>query len=79
MAKIRNDELRERIVRTACSMFLERGYAKTTLKDIAKACEISPSLLQYYFNKRSDFAVAIFYDLIEQFSSFIWNRFLANA
>lgn len=52
-------------------MFLESGYDNVTLKDIASACGITPSLLQYYFPKRADLAVTVFYDLIVRCSSFV--------
>ena len=62
---------RDAIVEMAYSMFLESGYDNVTLKDIATACDITPSLLQYYFPKRANIVVAMFYDLILRCSTFV--------
>jgi AcrR family transcriptional regulator len=67
----RNEKQRDAIVKTAQKMFLKSGYDKVKIKDIAAACGISSSLLQYYFPKRADIAVACFYDFIMRCNSFV--------
>lgn len=71
MATPHGENQREAIVETAYALFLDRGYENVKLKDIAKACDITPSLLQYYFPKRADIMVAIFYDLVVRCSKFV--------
>lgn len=44
-----------RIASIAYSLFREKGFAETSYGDIAAACGIKKSLLQYYFPKKDDF------------------------
>ena len=74
MAKPRNDELRDQIVTQATAMFLQNGYDNVKLKDIAQRCDITASLLQYYFPKRSDMVVQYFFDVIERVNVFIFDQ-----
>jgi AcrR family transcriptional regulator len=74
LPKQRKDEQRDAIVKTAQEMFLESGYDKVKIKDIAAACGISTSLLQYYFPKRADIAVACFYDFIIGCNKFVTSQ-----
>ena len=46
----RGDKRRKRILRALHDCIIEKGYAKTTLADIAKAAEMYPSHLLYYFD-----------------------------
>jgi AcrR family transcriptional regulator len=46
----RNDERRARIIAALRECMLARGYAATSLSDIARAAGITPSHLRYYFN-----------------------------
>lgn len=71
MTRQRRQNQRDSIVAMAYSMFLESGYENVTLKDIAAACHITQSLLQYYFPKRADLVVAVFYDFIVKCGSFV--------
>jgi AcrR family transcriptional regulator len=45
----RGDKRRKRILRALHDCIIEKGYAKTTLADIAKEAEMYPSHLLYYF------------------------------
>ena len=78
MARPRNDELRQTILDAAFAQFLTKGYANTRLRDIAEACGISMSLLQYYYPKRVNLVVDIFYDLILQTFEFIARELLSG-
>lgn len=49
MARPRNEKAREMIRREAIELFSKNGYNKTSLSDIAKACDIEKTTLQYYF------------------------------
>lgn len=46
---LRADERRSRILRALHECVIERGYAKTTLADVARGAAMSPSHLLYYF------------------------------
>jgi AcrR family transcriptional regulator len=43
------------IVQTAAELFHQKGYASTTTRDIANACNISPGHLYYYMKSKEDF------------------------
>ncbi|MBT7953089.1 MAG: TetR/AcrR family transcriptional regulator [Gammaproteobacteria bacterium] len=45
----RGDKRRKRILRALHDCIIDKGYAKTTLADIAKIAEMYPSHLLYYF------------------------------
>ena len=46
----RGDKRRKRILRALHDCIIEKGYAKTTLADIAKVADMYPSHLLYYFD-----------------------------
>lgn len=50
---------RERIVRAALDVFLDRGYQKTTMADVAGAAGVSLGAVYQYFRDRSDLVAAI--------------------
>jgi AcrR family transcriptional regulator len=56
---------RETIVRVAADLFSERGYATTTLADIADAAGLAPSTLFNYYPSKSDIVFSLFNDAIE--------------
>jgi AcrR family transcriptional regulator len=56
---------RETIVRVAADLFSERGYATTTLAEIADAAGIAPSTLFNYYPSKSDIVFSLFNDAIE--------------
>lgn len=43
------------IVQTAAELFHQKGYASTTTRDIANACNISPGHLYYYIKSKEEF------------------------
>jgi AcrR family transcriptional regulator len=49
-----NTEVRALILRSARDLFAERGYAKTTTRDIAKRAKASEVLLFRYFNSKAE-------------------------
>jgi len=55
----RSAETRERILATAATEFAERGYAGTSIGDIAEKSDTGKGLVQYHFKAKSDLAVAI--------------------
>jgi AcrR family transcriptional regulator len=48
-ARERRDERLNRILQALHDCIIEKGYASTTLKDVAHAADMSPSHLLYYF------------------------------
>lgn len=49
-----DSETREAILRTAGSLFLERGYAKSKVVDIARAAGITPATMYWHFESKGD-------------------------
>ena len=43
----------ELILKTAAQLFLEKGYAKVSMDDIAKECNITKASVYYYFNTKA--------------------------
>lgn len=58
----------EKIKKAARRIFIEKGYAATRTRDIAKAAEINLSMLNYYFRSKENLFELV---MIESFSSFI--------
>lgn len=51
---------RERILASALTLFAERGYAGTSVRDIARAAGIAQGLLYNYFASKEDLLYALF-------------------
>lgn len=49
---------RAAIVETAVALFIERGYAATTVEDVAAAAEVSPRTVFRYFTTKEDLVLA---------------------
>lgn len=47
-------EMRERIIRGAMQMFLEEGYEKTSIRNIAEKIEYSPATLYLYYKDKDE-------------------------
>lgn len=55
---------RQSIVRVARKMFYERGIQDVSVKQLAEACSVAPSLISYYFGTKT----AIVLDVITEYS-----------
>jgi TetR/AcrR family transcriptional repressor of nem operon len=50
---------RERIVRAASELMLERGVARTTIEDIQEVAGVNPSQLYHYFANKGELVAAV--------------------
>ncbi len=50
---------RERLLRSARALFLERGYTSTSVKDIVEAAGVTKPVLYYYFENKEAVYIAI--------------------
>jgi AcrR family transcriptional regulator len=50
---------KERIVRAASELMLERGVARTTIEDIQAAANVSTSQMYHYFGDKGDLVAAV--------------------
>lgn len=64
----------QQIVDGACQVFFKKGYHPTTIRDIAKACDMSMGQLYYYISTKDD---ALF--LIHEHMQNIWHDYLKNS
>ena len=47
----------KRIAKIAASLFFEKGYSQTTMREIGRACHISPGHLYYYIKSKEEFPI----------------------
>lgn len=53
-------QTREHILETALTLFAEKGYAETTMRDIAGAADCSLGLAYRYFARKEEFILALY-------------------
>ncbi len=77
-ANARGGERRRRILTALHDCVIEKGYAKTTLADVARVAGMSPSHLLYYFRGKDAILEYYFEDmagrLLERINSFLTER-----
>jgi len=67
MAETRvQDSGRQRILQSAIELFARQGYSATSVRQIAKAAGVSPSLLYNYFDGKETLLGAIFLESVAQ-------------
>jgi AcrR family transcriptional regulator len=62
------DATRQRLYETAIGLFTERGYEAATLRDVAAAAGVSPTLLYRYFPNKRAIVLALYDELSEAFA-----------
>lgn len=62
----RSDKRRKRILKAFHHCIIEKGYAKTTLADVAKAADMYPSHLLYYFKGKDAILEHYFQNVAEK-------------
>ncbi|MBL1101684.1 TetR/AcrR family transcriptional regulator [Streptomyces coffeae] len=61
--KARRGDTRQRIQDVALELFAERGYEKTSLREIAEQLEVTKAALYYHFKTKEDILLSLFQDL----------------
>lgn len=61
------DETRERIIRAAARLFSDRGYAATSVKQIAEAVQVSAPALYWHFASKGDLLYAVIQSTLSRF------------
>lgn len=54
-----SDETREALLTTARAQFIERGYAKTALADVAAAAQVTRGAVYHHFKDKQDLFAAV--------------------
>ena len=62
---------KEEVLLKAAQVIRQRGYAYTSMQDLAKACGIQPSHFYYYFKDKEDLMTAILQSAVERFNQYI--------
>jgi len=65
--KTRNSEGRERVLREAHTLFLERGFAEVSMQQIADAAGMTKAALYYHFRNKEDLFVQIVHNEVTRF------------
>lgn len=60
---------REWVLRSAARLFREQGYERTTVKEIAEACDLLPGSLYYRYQTKEDILVDLMRLGLEQIST----------
>lgn len=59
----RRSDTRERIQQIALDLFVEQGYEKTSLREIAERLEVTKAALYYHFRTKEDIVASLLDDL----------------
>lgn len=62
-----NLEARERLLRAAEKLFAEKGFAATSVQEIAEAATVNKALLYYYFEDKHSLYVSLIDDGVAEF------------
>lgn len=68
-ANAKSQQTREHILETALALFAEKGYAETTMRDIAGAADCSLGLAYRYFARKEEFILALYERLTAEFEA----------
>lgn len=60
---------RKKILKTASSLFVKRGFEGVSISEIAKKAEINQSLIYHYFASKEDLWKSVKTDFVERFVS----------
>jgi len=72
------DEVRRAVLDTAASLFAERGIDRVSLRDIAAAADVHPTLIGRYIGNRDELVLAVFEDLSAQVAADVIESSLAG-
>src|SRR5512140_1120606 len=64
----RKDARRQQLVKTASRVFATRGYAATTVKDIAEEAGVAVGTFYLYFKSKEDMLATLYEDMSERVS-----------
>ncbi len=69
MAYNKSEQFRETLVNVSKKLFLENGFEKTTMRQIAKECGVNQALAYYYHANKASLALEIFSEYMSQFEN----------
>lgn len=72
------NETGKKILSTAETLFLERGYNAVTTRDIARAAEVNLGLIPYYFGSKENLALMIVKSMNDRWYSQVFDTYASN-
>ncbi|MET7438326.1 TetR/AcrR family transcriptional regulator [Streptomyces sp. NPDC004082] len=71
----RRGDTRQRIQDVALELFSERGYEKTSLREIAEHLDVTKAALYYHFKSKEEILISLFEDLTRPLDELIdWGK-----
>ncbi|MDW4496453.1 TetR/AcrR family transcriptional regulator [Sulfitobacter sp. D35] len=67
-----HDQKRARILKTAARVFAEEGFARASMAQVAKACEISKANIYHYYGSKD----ALLFDILDSYLCALHDRVL---
>jgi len=61
------DHIREKLINKATELFYERGYARSSIRDIGRAAGITSASLYYYFKNKDE----LLYEIIKSIGDYL--------
>lgn len=53
------EDVRRRLIETGTELFSKQGFASTSIRELAKAAQVTPAMVHYYFNSKRGLYEAI--------------------
>lgn len=63
--KKKSEVTKERLLQVALELFQSKGFQETTMRDIAKAAELTPGAAYYHFRGKNEFVLAFYQQTLE--------------
>ena len=77
MGQVKKPEVRDAILKTALQLFSKKGYARTTLEDIARGSGVSTANVYVYFRSKLEILYAIYDPWMRERLNSLENRMTA--
>lgn len=69
---MKDQNAEEKILAVADTLFSQKGYAATSIRDIANAAEVNPALINYYYKSKENlFAIVMKHKVKQLFGSML--------
>jgi len=74
----KKQEKRKRIAKSTCNLFLEKGYVKITISEIAKVAGIGKGTIYEYFSNKEDIIFELMACLQEEYDEILKEKLAQN-
>lgn len=73
--EISSTKIRGKILRSACRLFMEQGFRKTSVRQIAEDAGVSLGLIPYYFKSKDNLAIIFHIRIRERCLTYVNEKF----